>query len=177
MFFAYFTYKTCENMTMFWEDRPCILVRGIAYVPVPDLDYDGTFLKQSDMTMETIQAMVGIPVYIEHAEPPEGHVVGEVVNAYMNTEGWLMVELIVQGVTRDVHDKISVLLRNHVFRMLSVGHDVVMDRENMTVLSKKIREISIVKEGAHENTYITSIMPCMNLTQAMNLLSVTKHIP
>lgn len=164
-------------MTVLWEDRPCILVRGIAYLPQVDEKYEGTFLTISDLTPDKISAMKGLPVYIEHSEPPAGHAVGEVFNAYLNDDNWLMVELVVQGVTREVHASIDYSLRHNMFKMLSVGHDVVITRDPITVIEKRVKEISIVQQGAHDGTFITSVLPCDNLAQALNLINMTANKP
>jgi len=140
---------------MYDPERGKILVRGIAYVPQSENSF--SYWKDSEIRQpDFLESMKNLPVYIEH-DPII--TVGVVEDAFREEDtGKLIADLALQGPTPQIHDRLQKAIEHKYYKMLSLGHENMLQKDPDTglvsLVDKRPVEVSLVKQGAIDGTFI-----------------------
>jgi hypothetical protein len=122
-------------------------------------DYQGIFLNKDDIQSMVRQVedanrkMEKIPVHLEHKGVPVGHV----VSAWAHRD---TLQCVLQLDEKVFEGSIgSEFVRNGICNELSLGYSVDLQNSNnqMRVVNKTLKEISVVKKGARHHCQIHAV--------------------
>lgn len=142
-----------------------ILIKGCAYTPRVEEDYDGPDFRYDHITHDLADKVRGLPCYINHDVKHEDGTprkpIGEVVDAYVDSKGNLMTFLHIKDdpvAQKLLPDKLIKGPDGKRFLgELSLGTDILIDERekfNTKVHDRNPKELSIVGKGYRPSAYI-----------------------
>ena len=165
-----------------------ILILGCCYTPEKNPKYNGPLMRYDEINQSLINSITGKNVYIEHElktkDGTDRAPIGQVVDAYINSDGQLMSflhisgdpiasSIIPHGLVKDENGK-------RYYNDLSLGHGVgyVYDEKNdhFNVVSKTPEEISIVRNGDRPNTRIQDYWLLPNSTSKQKIKEMIPNL-
>jgi hypothetical protein len=118
--------------------------------PVSDEDYNGVYFSTKDNVQAKVQALRGAPLRVEH-----NTAVGKVLNGWTDAQGgmWALAEIDTRSLSGAVT---AAAVEKGRLAEFSLGYVTRMEQAGgrICVGDKCIRELSIVRKGAHDGCTI-----------------------